>query len=84
MSREDATGKVYSDFDKTLASQKDNGYKRYWIAIGKTDFLYDANKEFRNKLDAMGMTYEYVESEGGHIWRNWRVYLTQFTPLLFK
>lgn len=84
MAREDATGKVYSDFDNTLKAQMDNGYKLYWIAIGKTDFLYDANKEFRSKLDDMGMDYEYVESEGGHIWRNWRVYLTQFAPQLFK
>lgn len=84
MAREDATGKVYSDFDNTLKAQMDNGYKLYWIAIGKTDFLYDANKEFRSKLDDMGMDYDYVESEGGHIWRNWRVYLTQFAPQLFK
>jgi enterochelin esterase family protein len=84
MAREDATGKVYSDFDGSLKAQKDNGYKLYWIAIGKTDFLYDANKEYRAKLDSMGMKYDYVESEGGHIWRNWRVYLTQFTPQLFK
>lgn len=62
----------------------DNGYKLYWIAIGKTDFLYDANKEYRAKLDSMGMKYDYVESEGGHIWRNWRVYLTQFATQLFK
>ncbi|GAA0878284.1 alpha/beta hydrolase-fold protein [Algoriphagus jejuensis] len=84
MAREDATGKVYSNFDETLKAQMDNGYKLYWIAIGKTDFLYDANKEFRTKLDGMGMKYTYVESEGGHIWRNWRVYLTQFAPLLFN
>lgn len=84
MPREDATGKVYSDIDGTLKNQMDNGYKLYWIAIGKTDFLYDANKEYLAKLDAMGMPYEYVESEGGHIWRNWRVYLTQFVPQLFQ
>ncbi|MBN3581794.1 esterase [Algoriphagus aestuarii] len=84
MPREDATGKVYHDIDGTLATQMKNGYKLYWIAIGKTDFLYDANKEYRSKLDAMGMPYEYEESEGGHIWRNWRVYLTQFAPRLFQ
>ncbi|MFN3998970.1 esterase [Algoriphagus sp.] len=83
MPREDATGKVYSNFDKTLKAQMDNGYKLYWIAIGKSDFLYEANKEYRAKLDAMKMPYTYVESEGGHIWRNWRVYLTQFVPMLF-
>ncbi|MDR7130641.1 enterochelin esterase family protein [Algoriphagus sp. 4150] len=84
MPREDATNSVYNDIDGTLKTQMDNGYQLYWIAIGKTDFLYDANKEYRAKLDAMGMPYEYVESEGGHIWRNWRIYLTQFAPLLFN
>lgn len=83
MPREDATGKVYSDFDQTLQVQMENGYKLYWIAIGKTDFLYDANTAYRAKLDGMNMPYEYVESEGGHTWRNWRVYLSQFAPQLF-
>jgi enterochelin esterase family protein len=84
MPREDATGKVYSDIDGTLKTQMDNGYKLYWIAIGKTDFLYKANTEYREKLDGMGMKYEYVESEGGHTWRNWRVYLSDFAPKLFQ
>ena len=84
MPREDATGKVYNDIDGTLKKQKENGYKLYWIGIGKTDFLYDANKEFRQKLDGMGMKYTYMETDGGHIWRNWRVYLSEFAPLLFK
>jgi len=26
----------------------------------------------------------YYESAGGHIWRNWRVYLTIFAQKLFK
>jgi enterochelin esterase-like enzyme len=84
MPREDATAKVYSNIDETLKVQKENGTKLYWIAIGKTDFLYQANVDFRKKLDGMGMKYEYVESEGGHIWRNWRVYLSQFAPKLFN
>jgi enterochelin esterase family protein len=83
MPREDATGKVYSNFDQTLKDQMNNGYKLYWIAIGKTDFLYKSNQEYLSKLKGMGMPHEYVESEGGHTWRNWRVYLTQFAPKLF-
>ena len=27
---------------------------------------------------------EYYESDGGHIWKNWRIYLTKFAPMLFK
>lgn len=84
MPRADATAKVYSNIDETLKVQKENGTKLYWIAIGKTDFLYQANVDFRKKLDGIGMKYEYVESEGGHIWRNWRVYLSQFAPKLFN
>lgn len=55
----------------------------YWIAIGKTDFLFEQNVGLRRYLDKMQYPYEYYESEGGHIWRNWRVYLTMFAQRLF-
>jgi enterochelin esterase family protein len=78
------TSKVYANFDETLKKQMQNGYKLYWIGIGKTDFLFKFNEEYRAKLDGMGMKYTYVETEGGHTWTNWRVYLSQYVPLLFK
>lgn len=84
MSNDKATSKAYQNFDSTLEAQMKNGYKLYWIGIGKTDFLYKANEEYRAKLDKMGMKYTYVETEGGHTWTNWRVYLSQIAPLLFK
>ena len=56
----------------------------YWIAIGKDDFLFQQNVELRQYLDKMQYPYEYYESEGGHIWRNWRVYLSMFAQRLFK
>lgn len=69
--RDDATGKVYANFDATLKKQMDNGIKLYWLGIGNADFLYNANKEFRAKLDSMGMKYTYMETDGGHVWKNW-------------
>ena len=75
---------VYEDFDGKLAKLFATKPSLFWIGIGKDDFLYKANTDFRRKLDAAGYEYTYVESAGGHIWRNWRVYLSQFTPLLFK
>lgn len=81
--RKDATGRVYSDFDATLQKQIDNGLKLYWLGIGNEDFLFEANKEFRAKLDKMGMKYTYMETGGGHIWKNWRIYLAEFAPFLF-
>lgn len=82
--REDATAKVYSDVDNTLKQQVENGVKLYWIGIGKADFLYNNNVEFRDKLDKLGLKYAYVETEGGHTWTNWRTYLSEFVPLVFK
>lgn len=82
--RDDVTGKIYSNFDAALKKQKENGVKLYWVGIGKEDFLYKANQEFREKLDKLGMKYTYVETSDGHIWKNWRIYLGQFAPLLFK
>jgi enterochelin esterase family protein len=84
MPREKTTSKVYENFDETLKKQMENGYKLYWIGIGKSDFLYKDGVSFREKLDKIGMKYTYRESEGGHIWSNWRLYLSEFTPLLFK
>jgi enterochelin esterase family protein len=84
MANDKVTSKVYENFDTTLETQMKNGYKLYWIGMGKTDFLYKSGEEYRTKLDKMGMKYTYVETEGGHTWTNWRVYLSQIAPLLFK
>lgn len=85
-----ASGRFYdalqkSEKDKTqLQLQFAAKPKLYWIAIGKTDFLYQQNEDLRRYLDEKGFKYEYHESEGGHIWRNWRDYLTIFAQRVFK
>ena len=56
----------------------------YWIAIGKEDFLFQQNVALRQYLDKMQYPYEYFENGGGHIWRNWRIYLSMFAPRLFQ
>lgn len=81
---QNADSKVYQNIDETLKQQMENGYKLYWIGIGKTDFLYRHNVQYHEKLEAMGMVHTYHESEGGHIWKNWRVYLSKFVPQLFR
>lgn len=55
----------------------------YRIYIGKDDFLYQANVEKRAALKEKGYDYVYVESEGGHQWKNWRAYLTDFVTHIF-
>ena len=84
MPGKNATSPIYKDMEGKLQLQFAKKPALYWIAIGKTDFLYKANREYRKLLDEKGYPYEYFENEDGHIWRNWRIYLTEFTPRLFK
>lgn len=84
MPNENVTSSVYENFDGTLRQQMENGYSLYWIAIGETDFLFQQVVDYRERLDEIGMPYEYHESEGGHTWKNWREYLTLFAPRLFN
>ena len=75
---------IYENMDQKLKVQFSKHPKLYWIAIGNTDFLYKTNVEYRKKLDEAGYNYEYFENEGGHIWRNWRIYLGMFAQRLFQ
>jgi enterochelin esterase family protein len=77
-------GFIYQDLDRKLSEQFSPAPYLYYIAIGRTDFLYKDNVDFRQRLDAKGYKYKYVETDGGHIWKNWRIYLNQFVPQLFK
>jgi len=70
--------------DEKLKIQFSKNPKLYWIAIGNTDFLYNANKDYIKKLDENKYPYIYRESEEGHIWKNWRIYLSEFATFLFK
>lgn len=70
-------------FDRQMARLFASKPKLYWIAIGKEDFLMKMNDELRQYLDANGYQYEYYENDGGHLWRNWRIYLTMFAQKLF-
>ncbi len=73
-----------TEVQKQLATLFNARPRLYWIAIGKTDFLYKQNADLRRYLDEKNYRYEYWETEGGHIWRNWRIYLTEFAQRLFK
>lgn len=75
---------VYQDIEAKLQKQFKNPPALYWIGIGRDDFLYSSNKDFRQLLDKLHCPYTYFETGEGHIWRNWRIYLSEFVPLLFK
>ncbi len=80
----------YADLKKNTQAQQqlakifDGKIKLYWIGMGKTDFLYKSSADLRRYFDEKNYPYTYMETEGGHIWRNWRIYLAEFAQKLFK
>ena len=75
---------IYADRNQKIDRLFSKHPKLFWMGIGKTDFLIQSNNDLRAYLDSKNHKYTYLETEGGHIWRNWRIYLSEFTPLLFK
>ncbi len=84
MPGKDVKSPIYDDLEGKLKIQFAKKPALYWIGIGNTDFLYKANEDYRKMLDEKGYKYTYYETGEGHIWKNWRIYLTEFAPLLFK
>lgn len=70
--------------EKALKAVFDAKPKLWWIAVGCDDGVKANTDILRSYCDDHGYKYEYYESDGGHIWRNWRVYLTMFCQRLFK
>jgi enterochelin esterase family protein len=76
--------KIYDDLEGKLIAQFKQRPRLYWLGIGKDDFLYKDNAEFRKLLDKNRLRYTYHESEAGHEWANWRDYLVIFVQQIFK
>ncbi len=76
--------KVEQELNSKIEALKNSGYRLYWIGCGKDDFLYKSVIDLRSLLDKHNFKYTYRESTGGHTWANWRIYLSEFAPLLFK
>ena len=75
---------MYMDMDAKLATYFSKKPSLLWVGCGETDFLIQANRNFVQKLKDGNYPHTYYENDGGHIWRNWRVYLSDFVPLIFK
>lgn len=58
--------------------------KLVYYAMGKEDFLYGTVAPTRAMLDRAGIRHLYNETGGGHTWINWRRYLADFAPRLFR
>jgi enterochelin esterase family protein len=55
-----------------------------WFATGRDDFLMTTTRATVALLEQHGFRVMIQESGGGHTWINWRNYLQEFVPLLFR
>lgn len=70
--------------DEQIQTLKKAGVKLYFLACGTSDFLYEGSKTLDATLTKNGLDHIFYQSEGGHTWANWRLYLQTFAPMLFK
>jgi enterochelin esterase-like enzyme len=74
---------LYKDlFTNPAAANKK--IKLFYIACGKTDGLFVGSQKLHETLDQHEIKNKFVPSEEGHVWRNWRDYLADMAPQLFK
>lgn len=55
-----------------------------WFATGREDFLLETSRATVAMLKKHGFEVVYQETPGGHTWHNWREYLYEFAPQLFR
>jgi len=55
-----------------------------WIGCGEEDFLIQSEKKLEALLTERQVKFTSHLSKGGHTWTNWRHYLGEFLPLLFR
>jgi enterochelin esterase family protein len=60
------------------------GLKLFWFATGSEDALMPTTKSTVELFKKHGFSPAFKESAGGHTWANWRDYLNEFAPQLFK
>ena len=50
----------------------------YSVYVGRKDIFYLNAKRYHKRLEKKQTAHRYIETIGGHYWRNWRTYLADF------
>jgi enterochelin esterase-like enzyme len=78
------------DFEKRnesffkAADQVNKSVKLFSISVGDQDFALNGSKALTGLLEKHGIKHELHVSGGGHTWINWRHYLNELAPRLFR
>jgi len=78
-----------ADWEKSHLAALDDpklkkGLKMIWFSTGSDDNLITVSKATVEMLNKHGFAATFQESTGAHTWINWRNYLYQFAPPLFR
>jgi len=73
------------DLAKYLTKVKAGGVKRYWVGAGTTDFALKDSQALYETAKSVGLNVgEYRLAPGAHFWFIWRLFLSEYAPLLFR
>ncbi len=81
---------ISADFEKRAAAFLDNPdkinkqIKLFSISVGDKDFALAGSKNLAEILKKRSVKHDLQISGGGHTWINWRRYLNEFAPQLFR
>ena len=72
--------------DTDIAQYRTSGkpFRLFWVNAGKYDIALQNSHATVALLKKAGIQVDEHESPGFHAWNNWRDYLNEFTPLLFR
>jgi len=79
-----AGGQDTPEFNAALLKIKAAGVKHYWIGAGTTDSALKGSEVLRGMAEKNGLPMSFHTSPGAHFWFIWRVFLSEFTPILFR
>jgi enterochelin esterase-like enzyme len=74
----------FSGPDAARIPQYNAQLKFFWWGWGKTDIARDNALACVARFQKAGVHVETEETPDGHEWKNWRLYLSQVAPLLFR
>jgi S-formylglutathione hydrolase FrmB len=73
------------DITDKLQALKKAGVKFYYVGCGEADNIcVEGSKNLDTLLTKVGINHKFTFSPGGHTWANWRIYLNEWTPMLFR
>lgn len=65
------------------AQLPEDHFSYHWIGCGTSDIFCPKIKRYGKNLQRMDARCTMCVTPGGHTWRNWRVYFTEFVQTLF-